>query len=56
VCSSDLGNAVQLGAWRAIARRDPKEFQEARKRIAEVDAKLDELLKLAHDEADRRRI
>ncbi len=39
----DLGNSIRIGAWRAMASRDPVLFQETQKIFAEVNAKLDEL-------------
>ena len=39
----DLGNAIRLGTWQAIATRDPKLFQETEKKFELVNGKLDEL-------------
>jgi methyl-accepting chemotaxis protein len=39
----DLGNAVRLGAWKAIATRDPDHFRDVMSKFAEIEAKLDAL-------------
>ena len=39
----DLGNAIRIGTWQAIATRDPKLFQETEKKFEDVNKKLDEL-------------
>jgi methyl-accepting chemotaxis protein len=39
----DLGNAVRIAAWRAIATRDSKALEEVRGNFKHINAKLDEL-------------
>ncbi len=52
----DLGNAIRLGTWQAIATRDPELFQATEKKFEEVNAKLDELKTITHLEEDLKRI
>ena len=48
----DLGNAIRLGTWQAIATRDPKLFTETEKKFDQVNAKLDELKAITKLEVD----
>jgi methyl-accepting chemotaxis protein len=52
----DLGNNIRVGAWKAIATRDPELFKETTKKFDQVNSKLDELKPLTHLEADLKRI
>jgi methyl-accepting chemotaxis protein len=52
----DLGNAIRIGKWKAVATRDPKLFQETEKKFEEVNKKLDDLRKVTRDEANIKQI
>ena len=52
----DLGNAIRVGTWQAIATRDPKLFQETEKKFEDVNKKLDELKTITKLEADLKAI
>ena len=52
----DLGNAVRIGAWKAIATRDPELFKDAMKKFPQINAKLDELKPLTHQEVNLKQI
>ncbi len=52
----DLGNAIRIGTWQAIANRDPRLFQETEKKFEDVNRKLDELKAITRLEADLKRI
>ena len=52
----DLGNAIRIGTWQAIATRDPKLFQETEKKFEEVNKKLDELKSKTTQEVNLKQI
>ena len=52
----DLGNGVRIGAWKAIATRDPEHFKETMKKFAAINATLDQLKPITHLEADIKEI
>ncbi len=52
----DLGNAIRIGTWQAIATRDPKLFQETEKKFDEVNKKLDELKAITREEVNLKQI
>ena len=53
---SDLGSAVRIGAWKAIATRSPDLFKATLKNFSEINAKLDELKPITHQEVNLRQI
>ena len=52
----DLGNAIRIGAWKAIAERDPELFKATMKKFDEVTAKLNELVPITKQEANIKQI
>jgi len=52
----DIGNAIRIGAWKAIAQRDPELFKATMKKFEEVNAKLAELKPITHQEVNLRQI
>lgn len=52
----DLGNSVRIGAWKAIATRDPVLFKDTMKRFSEINGKLDELKAITRQEVNLRQI
>jgi len=52
----DLGNNVRIGAWKAIATRDPALFKETMKKFADITSKLNELLPITRQEQNIRQI
>ena len=52
----DIGNAIRVGTWQAIATRDPKLFTETEKKFTQVNAKLDELKARTKQEANLKQI
>jgi len=52
----DLGNNIRIGVWKSIGSRDPELFKETMKKFEQVNAKLDELVPITHQEANLRQI
>ncbi|MFT3829692.1 MAG: methyl-accepting chemotaxis protein [Opitutaceae bacterium] len=52
----EAGNGVRVGAWKAVANRDPKSFQTALGSFDGIFAKLDQLRAITHREEDLREI
>jgi methyl-accepting chemotaxis protein len=52
----DLGNAVRLGAWRAIATRDAKALEQVRANFKPINATLDELNVICRTAANKEQI
>jgi methyl-accepting chemotaxis protein len=52
----DIGNAIRIGAWKAIATRDPALFQESMKKLSVVNQKLDELKAITKLEVNLKQI
>ena len=52
----DIGNAIRLGTWQAIATRNPDLFKATMKKFDEVNQKLAELKPITHQEANLRQI
>jgi methyl-accepting chemotaxis protein len=48
----DLGNGIRIGAWKAIAQRDPELFKDTMKKFDEVNAKIAALKPITHLEVD----
>jgi len=46
-----LLNEIRTGTWLSIAARDPKLFQETEKKFDQINAKLDELKGITHEDA-----
>ena len=53
---TDLGMEIRIGAWKAIALRDPEHFKATMKKFEEVNAKLAELKPITHLELNIRQI
>lgn len=51
-----LGNALRIGAWKAIAERDPNGFQSSMKLNEQIVQKLDELKKITVQERNLKQI
>jgi methyl-accepting chemotaxis protein len=52
----DLGNAVRIGAWKAVAMRDKEQLVEVRATFTKINALLDQLNDLCVDPADKKRV
>ncbi|MCC6699294.1 MAG: MCP four helix bundle domain-containing protein [Candidatus Hydrogenedentes bacterium] len=52
----DLGNAIRVGTWHAIAQRNPELFKETQAKFTEVNAKLDELQAITRQEVNLKQI
>jgi methyl-accepting chemotaxis protein len=52
----DLGNSIRIGAWRAMASRDPKLFEETQGIFADVNKELEELKSITHLELNLQQI
>ncbi len=46
----ELGGQVRIGAWKAIATRDPTQFRATMQLFTQIDARLDQLKALTHVE------
>ena len=51
-----LGNEVRVGAWKAIASRDPDLFKETLKAFAKINATLDEVKSITRQDVNLRQI
>jgi methyl-accepting chemotaxis protein len=52
----DLGNNIRIGVWKSIGGRDPELLKETMKKFEQVNAKLDELVPITHQEVNQRQI
>jgi methyl-accepting chemotaxis protein len=52
----DLGNAVRLGAWKAVATGESKELLHVRAEFKKINANLDELDKISVDQLNKQQI
>ncbi|HQF37875.1 MAG TPA: methyl-accepting chemotaxis protein [Opitutaceae bacterium] len=53
---ADVGNTIRVGAWRAIAERDPVVFNETMRLFSEVTTHLDALRAITRQEGNLRQI
>jgi methyl-accepting chemotaxis protein len=52
----DLGNSIRIGAWKAMAQRDPEGFKATMKIFDEVNEKLTQLQSITRQEQNLRQI
>ncbi|MFT3784475.1 MAG: methyl-accepting chemotaxis protein [Nibricoccus sp.] len=53
---AEMGNLVRVGAWKAVATRNPDLFKETMRKFPEIQAKLDELKAITRQEVNLKQI